>query len=109
MSVLLDEPKTQTTGGGSNIPPVLHTAGGGSGNDDDIFQVFHRYKRIVRRGMVPKNLLECDSCGTERVTRLGKDDSLVLWCPGDDTETIPGQDFIRAIRGVVGEWYVEEE
>lgn len=51
------------------------------------FQYFHTYRQLAQDGLVPS--LTCP-CGMDYVT-LSRDGVLVLWCPVDDRDTIPGE------------------
>lgn len=66
------------------------------------FQVFHRYNRLVRRGLA-KPLTH--ACGQVYVTGFGVDDEPVLKCLYCDSVTVPGQRLYDDIRAVVKEHF----
>lgn len=66
------------------------------------FQTFHKYNRLVRRGLV-KPLSH--SCGTEYALQLGRDDEPVLKCYLCGTTTLPGSKMYSDIRAVVKEHF----
>lgn len=70
---------------------------------DPMFDMFHKYNRLVRRNLVKP--LTCPSCGTAYVTGLGPEDELVLLCVVCDTKTSPGEDTIGRVRAVVSEHF----
>lgn len=70
-------------------------------------QLFHKYNRLVRRGLAPPLL--CTYCHTQLITRLGKLDSVRLWCYTCQTYTIPGEQTCDDIRAIVGEHYIEKD
>lgn len=72
---------------------------------EDLWNLFHRYNRLVRRQLVQP--LKCD-CGEVFVTTLGRDDKLILACFGCATETTPGVQIIDRVRAVVKEHFVDD-
>lgn len=70
---------------------------------DEVFNLFHRYNKLVRRGMTKP--LQCKHCGEGLYTSLGEDDVLVLICYGCDSETLPGIGQIDGVRAVVKEHF----
>lgn len=66
------------------------------------FTVFHRYNRLVRRGLA-KPLV--DSCGNEFVLRVTEDNEPVLQCAFCNTYTQPGLAMYEDIRAVVKEFF----
>jgi len=72
--------------------------------DERDFRLYHRYRRLVRRGIV-KPLTH--DCGGEYYTSLDHDDRLVLKCPIDDATVYPGLQLEEKVRTAV-ERYFEE-
>lgn len=70
---------------------------------DPIFDTFHKYNRLVRRGLTRP--LTCD-CGEEVVTVLGFEDTLMLQCFGCDTLTSPGTNTIDNVTAIVKEHFL---
>lgn len=66
------------------------------------FQTFHRYNRLVRRGLV-KPLAH--SCGEPFTLAIGEDESPVLKCYSCNTTTYPGTKMFADIQAVVQEWF----
>jgi hypothetical protein len=59
------------------------------------FQVFHDYRKLVRRGLAPP--LTC-FCRTEYVVRIDDSDEPVLHCYTCDTITRPGIKIIDQMK-----------
>jgi len=74
---------------------------------DPLFKMFHRYNKLVRRGLVQP--LKCRTCATPFVTGINGDDELVLRCLACDTTTVPGITTIGNVRAVVKEHFSEDE
>jgi hypothetical protein len=74
---------------------------------DLMFDMFHKYNRLVRRGLVKP--LACTRCGNPVVTSLTNEDALVLVCFTCDSEVKPGKDTIANVGAVVGEHFVNEK
>ena len=70
-----------------------------------MFQTFHKYNRLVRRGVAKE--LTCDICGAPVVTRLGELDSIVLWCYSCNLWIIPGVALCERVKAIVEEWFPE--
>jgi len=67
------------------------------------FQVFHKYNRLVRRGMVKP--LACQHCGTEYVLTIGDEDKPALRCFGCSVVVYPGLRMYEDIVAVVKEHF----
>lgn len=67
---------------------------------DPDFQLFHAYRRLVRRGLVRPLTHDC---GNEYLTGLGHDDHLVLRCYHCNVVVVPGHDLVAQVRSVVNE------
>lgn len=72
-------------------------------NED--FRTFHRYSKLVRRGLVQP--LKC-SCGNTYVTALGEEDQLVLRCFTCGTDRVPGEGTKDNVRAVVKEHFLSD-
>lgn len=72
-------------------------------DDLDLFQYFHKYKRLVRRKLVRP--LECEKCGTEYVANLTSTDTLVLKCYTCNVTRKPGTETINNVKAVVSEHF----
>jgi len=68
------------------------------------FQVFHRYNRLARRGIVEP--LRCPYCEEEVVTRA-QGDQPVLQCFNCDLVVDPGVGLYDRIRAVVTEHFLD--
>lgn len=68
------------------------------------WELFHRYRRLVEDGKAKS--LDCPTCESEVVVRLGKDDEPALWCYACNSYLQPGLNLIQQIRAVVTEHYV---
>lgn len=66
------------------------------------FQTFHKYNRLVRRGLT-KPLTH--SCGTEFVLTIGDEDQPALKCFTCGTTTYPGLRMFGDIQAVVKEHF----
>lgn len=73
---------------------------------DAMFKLFHRYNKLVRRGLVQP--LMCKICATPYVTGLNGEDELVLKCLVCPQEVVPGIDTIGQVYSVVTEHFVDE-
>lgn len=71
-----------------------------------IFRLFHRYNKLVRRGLVKP--LACKTCSSLLTTALGDNDELVLKCFVCDSSTVPGLATISDVRAVVTEHFEDE-
>jgi hypothetical protein len=67
----------------------------------DEWELYHTYRRLSEKGMVKP--LRCPEDDTELITRLGKADSLVLWCPTENRFITPGLELNARVRAVVME------
>lgn len=65
------------------------------------FQTFHKYNRLVRRGLVKP--LTCPVCETEYVLRVSEHDDPVLQCFPCDSLTQPGLNLWNNVQAVVKE------
>jgi len=72
--------------------------------DQELFILFNRYGRLVRRNLVKP--LSC-SKGHAYGTALSPDDELLLVCHFCDTATVPGINTIDNVRAVVKEHFNE--
>lgn len=72
---------------------------------DPIFNLFHRYNKLVRRQLV-KPLAH--DCGTPFITGLDDTDGLVLVCVACDVNIEPGANTIANVRAVVKEHFEDE-
>lgn len=72
---------------------------------DPAFQMFHLYRRLVRRGLV-KQLKH--HCGTEFNYGMGENDELVLFCFACDTSVVPGAETLGNVRAVVKEHFPDD-
>lgn len=70
--------------------------------EEQIFKIFHRYNKLVRRQLV-KPLTH--DCGQNYMTRIGDSDMLYLWCPACNVEVAPGMETINTVRSVVKEHF----
>lgn len=70
---------------------------------DPIFQLFHRYNKLVRRGLVKP--LTCPSCDGQYSYGYGEDDILVLNCYRCGSSKSPGVDTLGNVRAVVMEHF----
>lgn len=68
------------------------------------FQTFHKYRRLVRRGLAPA--LCCQHCENELVLGIGEDDEPVLKCYGCNVVLIPGKNLYDKVRAIVSEHFV---
>jgi hypothetical protein len=74
---------------------------------DPNFKLFHRYNKLVRRGLV--KTLDCKTCGTPFITAVNdEDDSLILRCLACPSDITPGLGTISQVRAVVTEHFVDE-
>lgn len=73
---------------------------------DPLFRLFHRYNKLVRRGLVQP--LKCYTCGNPFVTAANEKDELVLRCLVCETTTAPGITTIGNVRAVVTEHFEDE-
>lgn len=64
------------------------------------FQTFHRYNRLVRRGLAQPILC---NCGQEPVLKVGRFDEPVLECFFCGMLTVPGQAMYDDLLAVVKE------
>lgn len=74
---------------------------------NNTFRLFHRYNKLVRRGLVQP--LTCKACGFAYITSADEEDNLVLECYTCDSKTRPGLGTIERVMAVVSEHFVEEE
>ncbi len=72
---------------------------------DPLFQLFHRYNKLVRRGLVQP--LMCKTCAVPYVTAVDKNDELVLKCFSCSSVVTPGIGTIGNVRAVVMEHFSE--
>lgn len=72
---------------------------------DEIFRLFHRYNKLVRRGLAKP--LTCTVCDTRLITALDDEDELVLKCFTCASSTRPGLARLGNVRAVVTEHFVE--
>jgi hypothetical protein len=72
--------------------------------DDNLFPMFHKYNKLVRRGLVQP--LTCD-CGTPYVTSSDENADLILRCYSCNTRVTPGINTIGNVRAVVKEHFSE--
>lgn len=70
---------------------------------DEIFDLFHKYNRLVRREMAKP--LMCWRCRAGLVTSLDKNDELVLICYLCGAEVAPGTALIDQVRKTVVSYY----
>lgn len=68
------------------------------------FQVFHKYNRLVRRGLAEPLL--CPNDDNRLVVAIGEDDEPMLHCYFCDTNIKPGLRLYERIRAIVSEYYV---
>lgn len=73
---------------------------------DPLFRLFHRYNKLVRRGLVQP--LVCSTCEFAYITGADKEDELVLKCFVCDKVVKPGITTIGNVRAVVTEHFMEE-
>jgi hypothetical protein len=73
---------------------------------DALFRLFHRYNKLVRRGLVRP--LVCKSCATPYITAVDGDDELILRCLACPSDVTPGIDTIGKVRAVVTEHFLDE-
>lgn len=67
------------------------------------FKVFHRYRRLARRGIVEP--LCCPDCQAEFVLRITEDDEPALQCFACATVVHPGGRLYNDIEAVVKEHF----
>lgn len=67
------------------------------------FQTFHRYNRLVRRGVTKP--LACQHCDRPMTLRLGEEDKPVLYCAYCNVTVLPGLKMFEDINAVVKEWF----
>lgn len=67
------------------------------------FQTFHKYNRLVRRGMVKP--LTCPVCDEKYILRVSEDDDPVLQCLACNSLTQPGLNMWDKVRAVVKEHF----
>ena len=72
---------------------------------DPLFEIFHKYSRLVRRNLVRP--LACKHCKGPVFTALGENDELVLYCAMCDSSVTPGLDTISNVTAVVKEHFSE--
>lgn len=72
--------------------------------NDELWRIFHRYNKLVKQNLVPPVMH--DFCGNPMVTRLGKNDTLALWCADCDAYVIPGLAFVERVSAQVEEFYL---
>lgn len=75
-------------------------------NEENLFPVFHKYNKLVRRNLVKPLLCQC---GEPAITALGDDDELVLNCFSCGAITTPGIDTIDNVKAVVSEHFIDGE
>lgn len=68
------------------------------------FQVFHRYNRLVRRGIAAP--LVCQYCGEPLSLELGENDGPVLRCYLCNVLTFPGKNLYDRVKAIVSEHFV---
>lgn len=73
---------------------------------DPIFKLYHRYNKLVRRGLASPLL--CKSCETPVITGLGENDALVLKCLMCKSVVMPGIGSIQDVRAVVTEFFLDD-
>lgn len=73
--------------------------------NDELFRLFHRYNKLVRRDLVQP--LTCKTCDAILITAL-KDDQLVLKCQPCASVTTPGVKTIDTVRAVVREHFIDD-
>lgn len=71
---------------------------------DPIFALFHKYNKLVRRGLVQPLR---HSCGFPYITAADDNDFLVLKCYTCDSVTVPGLGIIGNVKAVVTEHFVK--
>lgn len=71
-----------------------------------MFAMFHRYNKLVRRGLVQP--LNCKTCATPYITAVGPDEELVLRCYVCPSDVKPGLDTLSKVRAVVTEHFVDD-
>lgn len=67
------------------------------------FQTFHRYNRLVRRGVTKP--LTCQHCDTEYVLTIGDEDKPALKCYGCGVVKYPGLAMYSDTLAVVKEHF----
>ncbi len=73
---------------------------------DELFKLFHRYNKLVRRDLVKP--LTCKTCGVPYITGLNSKDELILRCLGCPADVTPGIGTISTVRAVVTEHFLNE-
>lgn len=70
-----------------------------------MFNLFHRYNKLVRRDLA-RPLKH--TCGSGYITAMGEDEELVLRCLSCGTDTVPGIGTIGRVRAVVKEHFLDD-
>lgn len=73
---------------------------------DPIFQLFHRYNKLVRRELVKP--LNCKTCDSTLVTGVSDKDELLLKCYTCDSSIVPGLTLLSQVNAVVKEHFIDD-
>lgn len=73
---------------------------------DETFRLFHRYNKLVRRGLTKP--LACNRCATNYIVAVGDDDKLILRCLTCNSKVVPGIGTIANVDAVVKEHFLDD-
>jgi hypothetical protein len=65
---------------------------------------YHRYNKLVRRGLATPLTHDC---GTEYTLRIAEDDETVLQCTSCNSFSLPGLQVKRMVKSQVEEFFAE--